>query len=224
MKLRFSEQPGCWERHLQRQYNNPLFNHIDYQITQTDVDDAHRKDEEEKREFQKSFVKLLEEVSQLQSQVEAEVVLRLRERIDSLYEQCAGLGGNHSSEKQGLKKLNKLIIQSILTSGIEDEKLIGNLEQEATAREMHFKLLEHPFIAHLLHPNSPISEQDIIPALLTEEEAPLRAAMSLFEPAQQTFLSQQARKLLMQLKEEGYELPTAWQRLAVMEQPTYRPN
>jgi hypothetical protein len=58
-----------------------------------------------------------------------------------------------------------------------------------------------------------------VPTLLTEEEAPLRAAMRLFDQQQQQFLCQEARKLLTQLQIKGHSLPEAWLRLSAMEQP-----
>jgi len=224
MELQFSTYPGCWERHLQRQHHNPLFSHRQ-PITQEAVNLARRKDKTERRAFYRAFEELLQEVSTLQAQVEAKVVLNLKMKIDSLYEQCAGLGGeNLSAQKQGLRQLHDLIMQAIWASGIEDPQIITKLQQEAADYQMHLTLLEHPLVAHLLHPNSPITQQDIIPTLLTEEEAPLRAAMSLFNTSQQQILCTEARKLLTQLKQQGYLLPTAWARLAVMEQPVYRPH
>jgi len=63
-----------------------------------------------------------------------------------------------------------------------------------------------------------------VPTLLSEEEVSLRAAMSLFSPEQQQILCDAAKKLLTSLKNNGYDLPVAWMRLRVMEQPLYRPN
>lgn len=222
MTVHFSEHPGCWERHLQRQYKNPLFGHLEYELTQADVDDAQRRDEKERQSFQSDLQHLLEEVANLQAQVEAEVVLKLKDRIDALYEQCAGLGGDFSQAKKGLRHLNDLIMQAILSSGIDDPEMLERLEHEKTARLIHFSLLEYPFIAHLLHPNSPIGETEIVPSLLTEDDASLRAAMSLFETKQQQVLCEEGRNLLTRLKEQGHDLPTAWMRLASMEQPLYR--
>ncbi len=219
MTVYFSKHPGCWERHLQRQYKNPLFSHLGYKITQLDVDDAQRRDEQERQAFQYEFERLLGEMTHLQSQVEAEVVLKFKDRIDALYEQCAGLGGDYSQAKRGLRHLNDLIMQAILSSGVDDPEIIQRLEQEKSARYMHFSLLEYPFIAHLLHPNSPIGEIEIVPSLLSENDASLRAAMSLFDPRQQKILCEEGRNLLARLKEQGYDLPTAWMRLASMEQP-----
>lgn len=225
MELQFSTYPGCWERHLQRQYNNPLFLHrLHHPMTQEDIEMARRRDEEERRAFQKAFEELLQAVSTLQAQVEAKIVLHLKNKIDSLYEQCAGLGGNFITQKQGLRQLYNLIMQAIWASGIKDPQTILDLEKEVADHQMHLTLLERPLVAHLLHPKSPIVEEDIIPTLLTEDETSLRAAMSLFNPQQQQILCQEARKLLTQLKQRGYSLPTAWVRLDMMEQPLYRPH
>jgi len=224
MEIRFSNRPGCWECQLRRKYKNPLFLEDDEEITQAAVDKAHQKDKKERIDFQRDFYALLEEASQLKSQVDSEIILNLKDRVDRLYEKCAGLGGDFSAEKKGLHKLSELIMQAILSSGIQDAKIVDNLQKEMVAREIHFSLLEHPIIAHLLHPESPIKEEEIVPTLLTEEEVSLRAAMSLFSPEQQKILCNAAEQLLTHLKSNGYDLPIAWMRLRVMEQPLYRPN
>lgn len=203
---------------MQRQYQNPLFEHIGYEINNLDVQEAQRRDERERQHFHNELQKLLEEVANLQARVEAEVVLKLKDRIDALYEQCAGLGGDFSQAKKGLRDLNELIMQAILSSGIESAEMLARLEHEKLARQTHFALLEYPFIAHLLNPNSPIGEMDIVPSLLSENEDSILAAMSLFEEKQQLILCEQARSLLNKLKQQGYDLPQAWQNLALMEQ------
>ena len=224
MALRFSAHPGCWERHLQRQYKNPLFSHKNESVTQETIQIAQEKDKEEYFAFQKAFYELVQEVAQLESQVEAPVILKIKDKIDALYEQCAGLGGDFNAEKQSLRELSHLVIQSLVNSDIQNIDIIDSLEKEKEARELHFSLLEHPFIAHLLRPKSPISEEDIVPTLLTEEEATIQAAMSLFNIEQQQILCYEAKNLLFRLKQEGYALSTAWVRLTVMERPLYRPN
>lgn len=225
MKLQFSPYPGCWERHLQRQYNNPLFSHHSRIITQRDVELAQRQDAIERETFHRDFLALLQEVSALQAAVKVEIVLNLKKRVDSLYECCAGLGGNFTVEKQGLNKLGELIIQTILTSRSEQNpQVVAELTAELAAQKLHIALLEYPFVAHLLHPHSPIVQEDIVPALLSEEENSLRAAMSLFSIDQQRILCDEARILLAKLEEEGHFLPIARLRLTAMEQPLYRPN
>lgn len=217
MNLQFSTTPGCWERHLQRRYQNPLFLHYSQPVTQTDIDTAHRRDEDERRLFQQDFLILLQDVTTLQNEVKTPVVLKLRERIDSLYERVASFGGDFHTEKRNLRTLSDLITQSILSSGVRDPQVLANLERETAARHLHFSLLEHAFVAHLLLPYSPIVAGDIVPSMLTEEETALRAAMSLFDLQRQQLLCQEARRLLIYLKAKGHAVPVAWSRLITME-------
>lgn len=223
MTLQFSAQPGCWERHIQRRYNNPLFASSPTITAQT-LQAAQQRDATERLAFEKGFTELLEETSSLDNQVEAEVILRIKQRIDSLYEQCAGLGGDYQQAKTALRKLVDIVMQAIKSSSADKPELLTQLEEETFAREMHFQLLEHSLVAHLLHPETPISEEDIVPTLLSEEESGLRAAMSLFTPEQQQILCDAAEALLNQREAEGVHLPTARQQWAVMCQPLLQPH
>ncbi len=219
MTLNFSQHPGCRERHLQRQYHNPLFFHNTVEITQIDIEAARRQDQTETIAFQKDFQSLLEEVAALQTQVSADKILNLHTKIDRLYEQCASLGGDdYQTQQQGLLNLSQLITQAILESGITDLVMLAELEKQQRAREAHFSLLEHSLIADLLHSQSPITEAALLPTLLSETETSLQAAMNLFESEQRQRLCQEARQLLTQLQTEGQALPAAWNQLALMEQ------
>ncbi|ALG67713.1 hypothetical protein [Beggiatoa leptomitoformis] len=225
MEVRFSQRPGCWERDLQRQYQNPLFAELrEHEVTQTEVDLAQERDEAEQIKFANQFQSLLEEVATLQSEVEADVILRLRTKIDSLYEHCAGLGGkDYAMEKNALMKLSQLIVESINASGLQDPETLKELEKEMVARQLHFSLLEHALIAHLLHPESPIDEASIVPTLLSEDNNVLRAAMTLFGAEQQRVICAAARDLIKRLQVDGQRIPAVvWLRLETMEQPILR--
>ena len=224
MPLQFSAQLGCWERYLQRKYQNPLFLDQQRQITQHEVDEARARDEAERRQFYQNFQSLLEDVAQLHTRVEAEVILRFKERVDALYEQGAQLAGDLTQEKSGLRKLIALIMDSIWSVGIENPELAAQLRKEEAAREAQYALLDYPFVAHLLRSESPVKDEEIAVFLLSEQEDVLRAAMSLFTKEQQSAFCDQARHLLLQLQEMGYTLPEAWTHLAMMEQPLLRPH
>lgn len=218
MALYFSIYPGCWERHLQRQYNNPLFFHLHPSISQADISEAQGQDEDESIAFNEAFQQLLNEVATLQPQVDVKVILKLKDRIDALYEHCAGLGGDFSMQKQGLRQLNQLIMQVILSTAAQKADLVEKLHAEIAAREGHFALLEHPLVAHLLHPKSPINATNIIPTLLTESDTALRAAMNLFGQEQRHILLEESTKLLTQLKNQGHPLSEMWQKLVIMQE------
>jgi hypothetical protein len=217
ISLYFSSAPGCWERHLQRKTNNPLFLNCDTP-TQNEVNDAQRQDETERMTFMQMFQTLLEETVALKPQEETEVILSLKQRTDALYEECACLGGDFQAQKEALKKLNALIMNAIQKEATDNDKLVEELDNEVLARQLHFALLEHPVIAHLLRPETPINEMDIIPTLLTENETAVQAAMGMFDREHQQLLCNKARILLETVQQQGLNLPDAEIRLAIMEQ------
>ncbi|SEH04541.1 hypothetical protein [Candidatus Venteria ishoeyi] len=229
MSLYFSEYPGCWERNLQRRYNNPLFsiilsadnnneNTTPVHIDQPLVNEAQRKDEAERIQFTEDFNALLEQVVHLKSKEQSELIFDLKDKIDRLYEYAAGLGSDFSAEKAGLKKLNLLIMQSIQQSGEHDPKALEEIKKETQARTLHFNLLEYPLVAHLLRPDTPIHPEDLVPTLLSEEESSLRAAMSLFDPEHCQIICDTALALIQQLEQAGKEVSNARIRLAMMAQ------
>ncbi|OUD15726.1 hypothetical protein [Thioflexithrix psekupsensis] len=216
--LQFSEQPGCWERHLQRQYQNPLFGHKN--ITQTDIAQAQKRDQQERLNFQQGFYTLLTDAASLAAEVDVEAMFKLQDRIDALYEQCAGLGGHFNGELQGLRNLNDIIMQSIKASHSQSspENLAPLLEKDS-ARRLHFALLSYPVIAHLLHPQSPIQSSDIVPTLLSESIDAVKAAICLFNQTQRQILCDEARRLLFSIdaEETNPQLTPAWNCLRIME-------
>jgi len=223
MKLEFSPHPGCWERHLQRQHDNLLFAKTAEAIDQHKVDHAQQQDEDERQTFMTAFKVLLLSFGDLKAQEESQRILDLQADIDTLYADCASLGGDFHAEKAGLRKLSELIVKSILSSTDHDEETLQNLDTEHKARKMHFALLEHSLIAHILRQNSPIEQNQLVATLLSEDDSSLRAAMSLFNMEQQQTLCQIAGDLLDGLQGQGLPVDEFSSRLQIMQQPTTQP-
>ncbi|CAK0774310.1 conserved hypothetical protein [Gammaproteobacteria bacterium] len=216
----FSTEPGCREAHLERRYKNPLFPEADRQVTQEEANRARQADDEEVTAFRKDLRTLLREVSVLPAHVESEVALKLKERIERLYEICAGLPGEFTREREGLIRLSRVIAKPIVDGAANDSYARQQLAQEETAREIHWQLLRHPLVAHLLRPDSPITPADLVPTLLSEDEKSVRAVITLLDSGQHRLLQFQARQWLERLQSEGVQIPpSAWMILEVIEEP-----
>ncbi len=218
MSLAFSAQPGRRERHLRRRHDNLLFGESARQVTDAQIAAARSADDQEAREFAADFRALLADVAELAAQVDSEVVLDLETRIDRLYEQCAGLGGVHDSELQSLARLHELVLRAIRTGARGDPLADRELQEREAARALHMQMLRHTLVADLLHPDSPIGADELVPTLLSEEEPALRAALTLLDPQQRRTLCTQARALLLQCTRNGNYLPSAQARLQIMEE------
>ncbi len=221
MSLKFSEDPGAFERQLQRQHDNPLFSLETRVVTQDQVESARRRDQEEQRDFQAALRATLREALDMPPEVESDVLLKLKERLDQLYDQCAGLPGEHEREKQSLTRMIGVIMKAVWAGAGDDPHAHSELEQEEHARSLHHELLQQPLVATLLRPDSPIAEAALVPTLLSETEDAVRTVLMLFDATQLQILCQQARELLAPLGSTGHDLSEARRRLEQMEEAAH---
>jgi hypothetical protein len=217
MSLIFSSTPGARERHLQRQYQNPLFTAEQREFNEQRLSGARYMDEKEQDEFLETFHALLGKVAELKQNEGSEIMLELKSQLDQSYEQCSGLMGDHQSEKEAIVKLVSVIMTSIRQGATGDAEAEQNLNEEELARNTHFQLLQFPLVADLLRSRSPIAQDQLVPTLLTESEDTIRAAFQLFDKQHQTLICQQARQLLEAKEQEKLQLSEAWNKLALMD-------
>jgi hypothetical protein len=216
MSRRFSEKPGRRERHLRRKADNRLFAKSTRDVSDEAIAQARKQDGQELLAFSTAYQEILKTIANLQGNVDTQVILDIKERIDRLYEQVCGLAGDRSEEKQGLTKLHHAITRAIRDGAEGDVEAIARLDEEARAREMHLQLLERPIIADLLYPDSPITPDELVPSLLSEDVDSFATAMGLFSDEQRRLLLTQARALLAGRDDES-ELDDARACLLILE-------
>lgn len=207
VSLLFSRQPGSRERQLRRKNHNPLFTEAARAVTQAQLDTARRADDADKSQFSEALQALLKEAVALKPNVGNEVILDLKERIDKLYLQCAGFGGDFNREKGALVKLHDIIMQTLRNAIGNDTLAQAEIEQEQAAHKLHLQLLETPLVADLLNNDSPIAEDELIPTLLSEPESIVRQALTLFDGTQLHIMHHAATELLTGLDDQGLAPP-----------------
>ena len=213
MKPQFSSYPGARERQLIRCADNTLFPPKRRQVLQVEVNDAQRKDVAEAVTFQGEFRALVQRAIELSPQEESEVILKLKEDLDRAYEQCCGLPGDNSETKAALRKLLEIVMRAVWRGAADDPAAQTNLREEEVARATHFELLEHPLVADLIRPDSPIEPDELAATVLSESEAAVAAALEIFDAGQLALLCRSAEELLLSLSASTVP-PSAPDRLA----------
>ncbi|MCK5696995.1 MAG: hypothetical protein KAI02_02470 [Gammaproteobacteria bacterium] len=196
MPLIFLPNSGARERHLQRQYQNPLFSEEHRVFDEQRLSGARYMDEQEEAKFIEIFHGLLNEVAELKPNEGSEIMLDLKSRLDQCYEQCSGLAGPRKNEKQAITQLINVMMSAIWKGAEGDTEAEQNLKEEEIARNTHFQLLAFPLVADLLRPRSPIAQDQLIATLLSESEEAVNAAFQLFDHEHQQLIVQQATQLL----------------------------
>ncbi|MES9924482.1 MAG: hypothetical protein ABW152_10335 [Candidatus Thiodiazotropha endolucinida] len=191
MSLLFSERPGRHERHLLRKHENPLFPEAARQLTQAQLREAQRRDHEELVAYIGDLRGLVGEAVALGPHEQSDVILGLKERLDQAYETACRLADDQTPNKEAIKKLVEVIMRSVWKGSGNDSLAHQELEQEEIARRAHYELLECPLVADLLDPESPIAQDELLPALLSADQAEFEVAVTLFDPVQlETLLTQ----------------------------------
>jgi hypothetical protein len=204
---------GMYERHLRRKDGNPLFAVPPATYTEEAYLEARRLDSNELNTFHSEMQEAIQQAIDLPANAASEVVLALRGRLDQLYTRCSGFGGSCGKHKQSIRKLIDIVMNAVWQAVADDQQARMELESEEMARQKHFCLLEYTLVSDLIRPDTPIEDDELLPTLLQADEDELEAVLWLFEPQQLREIYEHARALLVQRREQGYELSSAWNRL-----------
>ena len=215
MPIPLSELPGRHERHFLRRLDNPLFG------SPTRLDDealleVQRLDHEELVSFITELRAVVARAVAFKPQEETEVVLKLKEDLERLYETSACLADEQEGNREAIRQLLAVIMRTIRANAQGDALAARELEMEEEARRLHFELLREPLVAELLHPQSVVGPDDLVPTLLSESESAVAAALQLFDDTQRAELASHARALL-EARDPQRGRPQAWERLAQIE-------
>lgn len=210
--MNFSQNPGPHERHLKRRLLNPLFPKPQQELSQEDIDDAQKKDEENLLNFMTYFQAVVQKTTELGSNSESDIVIQIKEQLDECYATSCAMPGDHSNLKVAIKTLIAAIMAAIRKGASDDAVALKKLDEEDIARELHNELHERKLIADLMLENSPILENELTPTLLNEDADDLDAALQLFSAEQLGLIIKDAQALLESLRKDGHEIPHAWER------------
>lgn len=216
MTLPFSDLPGSRERQIQRQYNNPLFSEQQRTITAAELKKIQDDDLAQLAVFSKEFQTLFDSASQLAENVQSDVILKLKEDADRLYELAACLPGDNSSAQESLLKLIAIIMQAVKHGAGDDPKALSELQQETDARDMHTALMDIPLVVDMLNPESLIDPDNLAATMLSADPKELQAGLQLFELDQITQLYNDAESLMHKCADEGHDVSAAQTRLDII--------
>lgn len=209
---------GMHERHLRRKDNNPLFALPAKNYPAEALLQAREQDNREFKQFHADMQSVIEQAINLEQNVQSEVILELRGKLDALYVRCSSFGAQCREHKQNIRKLIDLVMKAVWQAAGSDPQARKELEQEELARQQHLRLLEYPLVADLIRPDTPIGADDIVPTLLHASSDELEAVLWLFEPDQLRQLCTVGEALLRGCREAGEDLKLPWVRLQMMQE------
>jgi len=198
ISIKFSAQPGAYERHLQRKYNNPLFPAPDQHLFDKEIEQAREKDQQDLRAFFDAFQETVQQAVELSDSVESDVLLDLKESLERLYVQSTSLAADLEQHQEALQKLLTVCMAGIQKGAEHDPAALKKIQDELTARDVFFDLLKTPLVAELLRGDEIIHKTEMIPSILSESADSLPHVLELFDPVQQQHLIDLAEEFIAQ--------------------------
>ena len=195
MTIPFSRFPGRHERHYRRRVANPLFPDAPDSPEDDALLEMQRLDHEELLIFLAELRDTMRRAVDLRPNEGSERILEIKEQLDRLFETSAGLAEDHNGNQTAISQLVEVIMRSVERGAAGDPQALEELAQERIARDAHFELLRSPLVADLLHPQSAISAEALVPSLLSASEQDLGAALQLFDREQLGQLYSDAQQL-----------------------------
>lgn len=215
LQLKFREHPGCRERHLRRKLDNPLFPAAERHKTVTELDAEQRRDDDELSGFLSEVKHLVTRVGGLSPDSNVHDIVELKKQVDDCYEQCLGLPGDQGRVKSALIKLITELTRLNMET-LRDGDALKALRDEQADRLAHFTRLEFPVTGDICRRQSPLGDGELVPTLLSESPDALTAALGLFHAERLIVIRDDARALIAQRREEGFELAAADESLALI--------
>jgi hypothetical protein len=216
MKTLASEKPGIREQYLLSKMDNPLFGASHPSVGKDDLAQARLLDGMDRDRYLETFQTLVQRAADLEPNTPSETILELKEQLDRSYQQACALPGNMDSVKQAIIRLVDVIMQAVRDGAGNDLQAQQQLVEEELARKAHYQLQEIPLVAALMHPDSPVAADELIPALLGVKEDHLSAVVTLFDERQLASICHDAAAFLAQLDPE-HSFADAWDRLRLIE-------
>ncbi|MGB5834064.1 MAG: hypothetical protein WBG92_19050 [Thiohalocapsa sp.] len=216
MELPFTQSPGRRERQLRRRHNNPLFAWPPEEVLPEQLLMAQQADHEDLGAFRASLRDIVRRAAELPADAGSEIVLGLKRELERHFEQCCGLPENQERERTAIRRLIDVIMRTVRRHVETDPLAIQELDDETVAREIHFRLLEQPLVADLLHAESPIAPQDLTPTLLSASPPEVDAACQIFSDTQLRIIVDEAAALRTHLSDAGLDLESVDQTLQLL--------
>src|SRR6267143_3024308 len=212
---RWSEVPGCFERHLQRKEGNLLFPDSERQPTQEEIREACAKDKADLERLQKDIAAFFQKAERFRDQptVKAGALIDfLQYEVSPLMTRATEIGGPALREYGALEH----ILDSVFKN-VGDSSPGGKSESEGLKEALQQTL--DPLLAQVWRSDTPIKGEEITSTLLCESVDTITSALEVLEEkttGTAHALYEGSVRLLEDAAKEGFVLPGGDEKLALL--------
>lgn len=158
----WSENPGCFERHLQRREGNILFSPERRKVSPQEIDEAKEKDLKEQQQFAEKVHAIEKKFRASGKEITPSQASEFLQEAQGLLEEAASIGGNIGIYIQVLEVIEDGLMKSLEEIIDDGENLLRQAQSLSIA-------IRSPYLAQLTRNDSPILKEEELPTLLSED-------------------------------------------------------
>jgi len=160
----WSDNPGCFERHLQRRDGNPLFPPERRVVVRKEIEDARIKDKAEQNLYHAKcdLFHIKSKAAHESRDADINTVKTLLQEIMELIQDGAKYGESVNQDVEYLERLEQIFIDLLVDDLPESSDIFRRLVALSS-------LARDPSTAQYARPDSPIYKNEFIPTLLSED-------------------------------------------------------
>ncbi|HSW69135.1 MAG TPA: hypothetical protein VLI69_03110 [Gammaproteobacteria bacterium] len=216
-EIAWSSNPSCFERQLQRQFNNSLFPPKMRNIKQIDVENARKRDLDDTHKFKNEVEKYENEVKELSNRTNATFsdILSLHKKISDASSSAYGIGGNALDCLSTLTKL-RTHVATILKSNAANagsHNLIDSIDEIEASYDQC--LFNNEFLQQICRENSPI-KSTLVTSLLSENLESIKAICKRLSPDLFSQAKVEAIRVVKDMLARGEHHPLIKEKLIVL--------
>ena len=160
--LKWSDSPGCFERHLQRRYQNPLFQKERRDVSQGDLFEAKDKDQKEAEEYINQSTDFISKSTKLGNLNLLEVARYVQEGLEPLIVKGIGISGNALINVDALSNIEKAMLEQMDKLSPDGDQLVEKIRSLNT-------LQRNPYLIQSTRKDSLILKNEAVSTLLCED-------------------------------------------------------
>jgi len=212
--VRWSDAPGCFERHLQRRFRNPLFPLNRRDISSSELADAQARDAADFASFFHDFDGMIRGACSDDLPQTFSTHLKLRKETEELLVRAAEIGAIAQKQKASLQDFYATIVKT-LRDGCATEE-VPALEQALQTSYQLQRTHTNDFVAQLERKDGPISGAEVLPSVLSEDVETVRLVVEVFDESLLTAMRRLTTELLAEARAEDYVLQDGQEKLSAM--------
>lgn len=168
-KIDWRETPGCFERHLQRRCNNPLFPSERCTISSDELNEARKKDDSNLKEFIKQYTLWLSGASNLNENSSIDDLQHCLRDTQHLAELAATVGGDLENEISVLETMEQKLTSFMNARVPQGAELLETAHSYSVVKRI-------PYFAQAWMKDTPILKIEELASLLSEDIETIKTA------------------------------------------------